>query len=213
MIDLPRRHLLLLAPVLLAGCAALDFATRTPPRLFMLTPKSTFATDLPDLGRLPLLIETPTAASGLNSARIVLKPTPTSFEYYAGATWTEVLPVMVHGLVVESFDNTGSVDAFDRMNVAGRADWALSLHIRELQPEYADVRQPPTINVRLQARLLRLPRREEVGFASFETEWPASGTDLVAIVGAMDEAFGRVVKNLVEWTIHSIADAGPGPSR
>ncbi len=199
--------------VVLVGCTALDFATRDPPRLFLLTPKSTFDDDLPDLRRTPLLIETPTAAAGLNSARIALKPTPTMLEYYAGATWTEVLPVMVHGLVIESFDNTGSVDAFDRLNVAGRADWALSLNIRELQPEYADVRRPPVVNVRVQARLLRLPRRDEVGFASFETEWPAEGTELVSIIDAIDVAFGRVVKNMVQWTIRSIADAGTLPSR
>lgn len=203
-----RRHLLLALGLLpLGACTPLAFARREPPRLFMLTPKSTFDDDLPNLARMPLLVETPTAASGLNSARIALKPTPTTLEYYAGATWTEVLPVMVHQLVIESFDNTGSVDAFDRLNVAGRAEWGLALHIRELQPEYDDVRQPPVINVRLQARLLRLPRREEVGFASFEATWPTEGTDLLTIINAMDAAFGKVLKNLVQWTIRGMAAA------
>jgi ABC-type uncharacterized transport system auxiliary subunit len=61
--------------------------------------------------------------------------------------------------------------------------------------------------VRLQARLLALPRRDEAAYASFDAEWPADGTDLAAIVVAMDEAFGNAVKNMVQWTLRTIADA------
>lgn len=200
-----RRRLVVLATGAVAGCAAVGIATREPPQLFQLTPKSTFDPGLPDLGRLPLLVEVPTAAGGLNTARIALKPTPTLVQYYAGATWTEVLPVMLHQLIIESFDNTGSIDALDRVTGVNRAAWALVVYIREFQPEYVDTEQPPTVNVRLQARLLRLPRREEAAFSSFEATWPAEDTDLLSIVVAIDEALGVVLKNMVQWTLRSIA--------
>jgi cholesterol transport system auxiliary component len=91
---------------ILAGClalgacaAALQLAAPEPPRLYELTPKSTFADDLPTV-RSRLTVEVPTATAGLNSARIALRPTPTTLEYYAGASWIDVVPVMVQNLVL-----------------------------------------------------------------------------------------------------------------
>ena len=84
-----------------AAAPPLQFATAEPPRLYDLTPKSTFADDLPTVpGRLS--VEVPTATAGLNSARIALRPTPTTLEYYAGASWIDVVPVMVQILLDRS---------------------------------------------------------------------------------------------------------------
>ena len=157
------------------GCAAaLQFATADPPRLYDLTPKSTFADDLPMVpGRLS--VEVPTATAGLNSARIALRPTPTTLEYYAGASWIDVVPVMVQNLLLESLDNTGRIDVLGREVVGVRADLALLTHIREFQAEY-DTAGPPLVRVRLQARLIRLPRRTSLAATSEEFVVRASNT-------------------------------------
>ncbi|MFP4127094.1 MAG: hypothetical protein ACLFU0_10665, partial [Alphaproteobacteria bacterium] len=78
----PALAAIVLLSVTLTGCAAVNLATRQPPELYALTPKTTFDTDLPDLDRAGLRIETPTAAGGLNTTRIALKPTPTRLQYY-----------------------------------------------------------------------------------------------------------------------------------
>ena len=197
---------ILLLCVTLGGCAAVSLATRQPPELYALTPKTTFPADLPDLDRAVLRIETPTAAAGLNTTRIALKPTPTRLQYYAGATWIEVLPVMAQNLVIESFESTGSVEALGPSATGGQAEWALRIYIREFQAEYDDTDAPPLVRARLQARLLRMPRREEAAFANFATEEPASSTRLDDVVLAMDAALGATVKNLVEWTLRRIAE-------
>jgi cholesterol transport system auxiliary component len=193
--------------ITLTGCAAVSLATRQPPELYALTPKTTFDADLPDLDRAVLRIETPTAAAGLNTTRIPLKPTPTRLQYYAGATWIEVLPLMVQNLLIESFESTGSVEALGPSATGGRADWALRIYIREFQAEYDDdTADAPVVRARLQARLLRMPRREEVDFADFTTEEPASSTRLEAIVRSMDSALGTTMRDLVEWTLRRIAE-------
>ncbi len=194
--------LVLAAPA--GGCAALSLATRPPPELFALTPKSTFATGLPDVRRVGMQVEVPTAAAGLNTARIALKPTPTRLQYYAGATWIEVLPVMLQSLLIESFENTGSVEPFAAASVGPRADWALRVHIREFQAEYENPQSPPLVRIRLLPRLLRLPRRDEVGAASFEAVEQAPSTVLADIVVSMDETLGAVLRDLVEWTLITI---------
>jgi cholesterol transport system auxiliary component len=201
-----RRALALAGCLLLGACAAaLEFATADPPRLYDLTPKSTFADDLPMVpGRLS--VEVPTATAGLNSARIALRPTPTTLEYYAGASWIDVVPVMVQNLVVESLDNTGKIDVLGREVVGVRAELALLTHVREFQAEY-DAAGAPLVRIRLQARLIRLPRRTSIAATSEEFVVRASNTSLPAIVNAFDEACGKALKRIVEWAVTEAATA------
>ena len=201
-----RRTLALAGCLLLGACAAaLELATADPPRLYDLTPKSTFADGLPEVpGRLS--VEVPTATAGLNSARIALRPTPTTLEYYAGASWIDVVPVMVQNLILESLDNTGKIDVLGREVVGVRADLALLTHVREFQAEY-DAAGAPLVRVRLQARLIRLPRRISVAATSEEFTVRAGNTSLPAIVNAFDEAFGKALKRIVEWAVLEAATA------
>jgi cholesterol transport system auxiliary component len=207
----PGWALVIAACLALGACAAaLDLASPDPPRLYELTPKSTFADDLPEV-EARLSVEVPTATAGLNNARIALRPTPTTLEYYAHANWIDVVPVMVQNLLIESFDNAGKIDVLGRGVVGVRAEYALLTHIREFQAEY-DGPGAPKIRVRLQARLVRLPRRISLGSTSEEFVVEAEDTSMPAIVRAFDEAFGKATKRLIEWTIRGSARAEPAPS-
>jgi cholesterol transport system auxiliary component len=202
----PARALVMVACLALGACAAaLEMATPDPPRLYELTPKSTFADDMPEVAA-RLSVEVPTATTGLNSAQIALRPTATTLEYYAHASWIDVVPVMVQNLLIESFDNSGKIDVLGRGVVGVRAEYALLTHIREFQAEYDDA-PTPKIRVRLQARLVRLPRRTSLASTSEEFVVPAEDTSMPAIVRAFDQAFGKVTRRLVEWTIRQSAGA------
>lgn len=202
----PGRALVLAACLALGACAAaLDLASPDPPRLYELTPKSTFADDLPTV-EARLSVEVPTATAGLNNARIALRPTPTTLEYYAHANWIDVVPVMVQNLLQESLDNAGKIDVLGRGVVGVRAEYALLTHVREFQAEY-DTAGAPKIRVRLQARLVRLPRRISLGSTSEEFVVQAEDTSMPAIVRAFDEAFGKAAKRLIEWTVRRSASA------
>jgi cholesterol transport system auxiliary component len=190
---------------LCACAAALQLAAPEPPRLYELTPKSTFTDGLPTVNS-RLSVEVPTATAGLNSSRIALRPTPTTLEYYAGASWIDVVPVMVQNLLLESFDNTGRIDVLGREVVGVRADLGLLVHVREFQAEY-EGSGPPEVRVRLQARLIRLPRRTSLASTSEEFVVRAANTSLPAIVSAFDEAFGKALKRIVEWTLREAAAA------
>ncbi|HSA81696.1 MAG TPA: ABC-type transport auxiliary lipoprotein family protein [Geminicoccaceae bacterium] len=206
------RALVIAACLALAGCAsALEFARGDPPRLYELTPKSTFADALPEVDA-RLSVEVPTATAGLNNSRIALRPTATTLEYYARASWIDVVPVMVQNLLLESLDNTGRIDVIGREVVGVRADYALLTHVREFQAEYDD-QDAPQVRVRLQARLVRLPRRTSLAATSEEFVVRASATSLSAIVTAFDEAFGKALKRIVEWTVIQAALAQDGPGQ
>jgi cholesterol transport system auxiliary component len=202
------RHAATIAGCLALGAcaAALQLAAPAPPRLYELTPKSTFADDLPTVNS-RLTVEVPTATAGLNSSRIALRPTPTTLEYYAGASWIDVVPVMVQNLLLESLDNTGKIDVLGREVVGVRADLALLIHVREFQAEY-EGSGAPLVRVRLQARLVRLPRRTSLAATSEEFLVRAQSTSVPAVVTAFDDAFGKALKRIVEWTIREAAAAG-----
>jgi cholesterol transport system auxiliary component len=196
---LDRRTALLVAAGL-AGCTPLDLVGggRPLPTLYGLSPKSTFSPDLPDPHSL-VVVESMSATAGLNTTRISLKPSPFELQYYASALWVDVVPVMVRNLLIESFENSGRIDAIgDGTGI--QADFALLGFVREFQAEYTALDQPPEVNVRLQVRLLRLPRRESVGTDGWQARVKAAGTTIGEVVDAFDEALGSVLKRAVEWT-------------
>ena len=67
---------------------------------------------------------------------------------------------------------------------------------------------PDMVRVRLNAQLLRMPERDPVGRESFAADRAPAGSGIDAVVAAFDEALGRVMKELVAWTIRTGNRAG-----
>ena len=186
--------------VALAGCAALP-GNQPLPRLFVLTPKSTFASDLPT-ANWQLTVSRPLAEAGLNTARIALRHSPVTLEYFARANWVDTAPIMVQTLIVESFENSGRIVAIGRQSVALRADYSLIPELREFQAEY-DGGGAPVVRVRINAKLVKMPQREIIATITAESRIPAADTDLESVVLAFDTALGKTLKRLVEWTLRT----------
>ena len=53
----------------------------------------------------------------------------------------------------------------------------------------------------MSATLIRMPRREVVGTTHIAQTVTATATNLESIALAFDEALGKVLKRLVEWTL------------
>jgi cholesterol transport system auxiliary component len=61
------------------------------------------------------------------------------------------------------------------------------------------------VRVRIQARLVRLPRRTSLAATAEEVVVRAADTSMPAIVQAFDEAFGRIAAQLIDWSIREAA--------
>lgn len=192
--------------VALAGCAALP-GNQPLPRLFVLTPKSTFASDLPK-ANWQLTVSKPLAEAGLNTARIALRHSPVTLEYFARANWIDTAPLMVQTLIVESFENTGKIVAVGRESVTLRADYSLIAELREFQAEYSGT-PAPTVRVRINAKLVKMPQREIIATLTAENKVAAANTDLESVVLAFDAALGKTLKRLVEWTLRTAPPKKP----
>jgi len=193
------------AGLALGACTPFALTRREATTLHRLTPLTTVPDNLPVLDR-RLLIEPPTAASGLNTARIPLRPDPTLLDYFANAQFVEVVPIMVQSLVRESVDATGALDVLGPDATGLRPDYVLRLHIQDFQAEYdRGLNQPPLINIRMQLRLLGLPRRESLATGRGQQTLRAEGTALETVIQAFDQAMGLVLRRIVTWTIEEIA--------
>lgn len=170
-----------------------------PPSLYRLTPKSTFGPDLPAVSW-QLVLEVPVAEAGLSTTRVALQKTPTQLEYYARSGWSDRAPSMVQTLMIESFENSGSIVAVGRESVGLRADFILKSELREFQAEY--FRGPkPEVHVTINAKLVQMPRRVIIGSQSFGALAIAERDTMEEIIQAFDDSLGTVLKDLVEWTL------------
>ena len=196
------RHLLPLGSAFLlalavAGCVGLLPGRGEPPQLYTLTPKSTYAENLPTVAW-QLAVEVPVAAESLNSTRIALRHDPLSLAYFRGARWTERAPVMVQTLLVESFENSEKIVAVARKATDLRADYVLKTDLREFQAEFGSD-GGATAHVRLNAKMVKMPKRVIIASKTFENEVAADGADVAHVVAAFDEALGKTLKSIVEW--------------
>ena len=187
--------------VALSGCEGLVPRLGGPPaNLYTLTPKNTFTKELQRV-RWQLVVDEPLASGGLNIDRIALRHSPTELKYFARARWTERAPRMVQTLMVESFENSGAIVAVGRKAIGLRSDYNLITELREFQAEYFEPDGVPTVRVRLNAKLVKQPRRAIVASRTFESTIKSKGKAMRHVIRAFDQALGKVLRHTVEWTI------------
>ena len=188
--------------LMLASCSIGLPGSGEPPRIFILSPKSTFDDGIPEVDW-QLLIDSPIAAAGLNTSRVALRQSQIELEYFANAAWTDAAPKMVQRLMIESFENSGRIISVGRQAVGLRADFILATELREFQAEYEGKgdSDPPDIRIRLNAKLVKMPQRTIVASKTYEYLVAAPGTDMVSVIMGYDEALGKILKRLVGWSL------------
>lgn len=184
----------------LTGCESVLPGSGPSPRLFRLTPKSTFPKEQPPVDW-QLLVETPYASASLNTVRIGLMPNLTQFDYYALANWTDRAPLMVQSLIVESFENSGRIVAVGRESVGLKPDFVLKLDMREFQAEAFRTPGQHQPRVGFSVKLVEMPDRLIVASTAIERTGTADAQVLSEIIAAWDEALGSALKELVNWTL------------
>ena len=205
MTDLCRRTLLTRG-LAVAGIAGLTAACsqlpigKPPPQMYTLTPKSTYPSDLPE-APWQLAIERPTAPAGLSSARIAVAREPLTLDYYSGVAWVDDAPNMVQRLMVESFENSGRIVGVGRDGVSFRSDYTLKVELREFQAEYFDGADVPTVNVRINVKMVQMPQRTIMASQGFETKRRSPSNKMSDIVQTFDAALGIVLRDVVIWTL------------
>jgi len=183
----------------LAGCSGL-FGGSAPAHLYRVTPKSTYPANLPHRA-VQILVDAPLAPAGLDTSRIALSRSAVSIDYFADSEWTDRAPLLVQTAMVESFENSGTINAIDRESVGLRADFILKTEIRHFEAVYDSPNGPPDVWAAINVRLVNPSNRDIVAQSSFERRQQASANDVPNVIAAFDEALGGVMKDIVVWTV------------
>ena len=192
--------------VLAAGCSVLPNPGPAP-NLYVLSPKNTFPPELPRLAQ-QLVIAEPTANRALNTDRIALRPTPAQVKYFSAVRWVNLAPKMVQTLLVESFENSGKIEAVGREAITLQPDYLLLSELREFQADYPPGDTPPNAVVRINVKLIRQPDARIVASRTFSVAIPAEKDHMQAVIQAFDAALGKALKRIVVWSLQTIAQTG-----
>jgi cholesterol transport system auxiliary component len=190
-----------LLAVALAGCSLPSLGSGPPPDLYVLSPKSTFSEDIPDV-KWQLVVEEPSTAKGIDTDRIAIAPQPLEVKYFGGARWADRAPRMVQQLLIQSFENTKKIVSVGRQSIGLRSDFVLKTELREFQAEKTP-EGGTVVRVRLNLKLVRPVLGQIIASQSFESVKPAASENLPDIVQSFDDAVGAVLKRAVAWTLNA----------
>ena len=165
---------------------------------FRLTPKTTFADDLPKVDW-ALVVDGPTIEPLIDSARIA-RTSGVEVEYYADAAWVDEPAAMIEPLIIQSFQNSGAIEVVASRRADVRADFMLQTNVAAFQAQQP-ASGPPEARVLISARLLSMPKRNVVGTTEIGRSASAEARNLPSIAAAFDDALGKVLKRLVAWTL------------
>jgi cholesterol transport system auxiliary component len=196
--SLSRRLVPTVLVLALTGCSGL-FGTKAP-ELYRVTSSSSYPADLPHHS-LQLLVDVPLAPAGLDTSRIALTRSAVSIDYFADSEWTERAPLLVQTALLNSFDNSKAINGIDRESAGLRADFILRTELRHFEAVYDSPDGPPEIWVAINVRLIDPASRDIVAQTSFEGRERAPANNMQTIMSSFDEALGRVMKDIVLWTV------------
>lgn len=201
--------LVTLAPVL-AGCGSVLPKPPPSPDLYTLTAPPPPSAPAAKRLNVQILVALPQSTAALDSERIALSQSPTSFEYYAGAAWTDHAPGMLQALLAETLERSGLFAAVARSAVGLRADDILVSDLRHFEAEYRT--GPPQARIEIDLKLVKSPEGSIIAEKDFEASVPAASNTVPDVVAAFDAASHQVLIQAAPW-IASVLPAGAGQKR
>ena len=202
---LSRRRILSSAACLmpLTGCSLL-FAQPTP-QLYRLAPQTEAAPNERPVHQ-QLVIVLPVSPQSLDTDRIALTRNRTTLDYFAAASWTDRSPVLLQGLLIRAFEDSGRIIGVGRDSSGLTPDYLLETDLREFEAHYGEAgNQLPTVTVSLVAKLVKMPDRHIIGSLRVAEQDPAARNDLTSIVDAFDRAIAKVLTHVIDWTLQVMA--------
>jgi phospholipid/cholesterol/gamma-HCH transport system substrate-binding protein len=186
--------------------AGLERMTGGGPGAQIVTYDLTAAHDFPAIGAAvakQITIAEPTGVLMLDSQKILVRPKAPDDPSFEAARWSDTLGKLIQDKILQSFENSRYVAAVSKPFEAINSDYQLMIEMRAFQ---VTTTPEPTAVVELSARLVGTGGRI-VASRVFRSSGPAKITDAAAAAAALNEAFGKVAKDIVIWAAEAIKAA------
>lgn len=180
----------------LGGCAGGlgGLITKSPPAAFNLDA----AGKIPGQGRRirgQLAVAEPVALAALDSEKIVVRPTPAEAAAMPDVQWQDRLPKLIQARLIESFENAGALRAVGRPSDKFAVDYTLTGDIRAFEISVAD----GAAVIEIAAKIVRERSGRIMAARVFRVSVPAAANDGAPAIAALNEAFGKLERELVLW--------------
>jgi len=145
------------------------------------------------------MIELPSAAVSLDSARVAVVPAPQQINFYADMEWSDRLPIIVQESILYSLQNQHLFQGVTRSSDGAIPDQSLKIDIRKF---YIDQTGIPTAQAEYFARVMDVATRHELASRTFTATVPLKGgvsSDLIA--AALDQANRQIIEDLQGWLV------------
>ena len=143
-------------------------------------------------------IPEPTAVAMLDTQRFLFSPAQ-EYPGFAESMWADSLPKLIQARLIESFENYDIAHAPLRMADVGQTEFQLLIDVRRFR---IAVGSAPAAEIALSARIVD-KNGKVVASRLFEESETFAKVAPAEAVAAFSEAFGRVAKNVIAWTVQA----------
>ena len=146
-----------------------------------------------------LAIPEPTAVAMLQTQRILFSPAK-DYPGFGDALWADSIPKLLQARLIDAFENYDIAHAPLRTADLGQPDVQLLVDVRRFR-----INTDPTavVEIGLSARLVDKSGKI-IASRLFDESQPVDRLDPAIAVTAFDQAFGRVAKSLLTWTVQAL---------
>jgi phospholipid/cholesterol/gamma-HCH transport system substrate-binding protein len=143
-------------------------------------------------------IPEPTAVAMLETQRMLFSPAK-DVPGFAEFLWADAIPKLLQARLIEGFENYDIAHAPLRTD-SGQADFQLLIDTRRFQ---IAVDSEPTAEVGLSARIVDKSGKV-IASRLFEASQKLDKVEPPAAVAAFNDAFGRLAKEMIAWTVQTL---------
>jgi ABC-type uncharacterized transport system auxiliary subunit len=154
-----------------------------------------------------LVVPEPTTLMGFNTDKILVQPAAGESTELPNAKWNDNLPVLFQEKVIQSFENAGYAKAVSRTREGITGNYQLLIDVRRFHISTAT---EPVAEIDFMAKILDQDGKI-ISARLFQATAPTKGTDAPAYVTALDDAFGKLLSELLVWTTSALGAEPPLP--
>ena len=146
-----------------------------------------------------LALPEPSAVAMLETQRMLFSPVR-GYPDFAEFVWADSIPKLLQARLIESFENYDIAHAPLRAADVGQTDFQLLIDVRRFQIE---TDSQPAAQIALSARILD-KNGKLIASRLFEQSEKFDKLEPQAAVSAFNEAFDRLAKDFVTWTVQTL---------
>lgn len=142
-----------------------------------------------------LAVAEPVGLAAYDGEKVVVRPRPTEAAQMAGVQWQDRLPRLMQARILQSLENDGRLRAAGRASDKMVSDYVLTSEIRAFEISVAD----GDAVVEIAAKIVGDRSGRIVAARVFRATVPVTETEGAPAIAAINEAFGKVTRELVLW--------------